>query len=49
MTAGFTHFEKHIFEPVWANDFNDEAAATYEDNFGHMTPGDIVALLEDVR
>ena len=47
MTAGFTHFEKHVFEPVWANDFNDDAAATYKANFGHMTAGDIVWLLDD--
>lgn len=47
MTAGFTHFEGHVFEPVWANDYNDEAAATYKHNFGHMTPGDIVSILED--
>lgn len=47
MTAGFTHFSGHVFNPVWANDFNVEAAATYEANFGHMSPGDIVSLLED--
>ena len=47
MTAGFTHFEGHVFEPVWANDFNEDAARTYEANFGHMTAGDIVSLVED--
>ena len=47
MTAGFTHFENHVFEPVWANDFNDDAAETYKANFGHMTPGDIVWLLDE--
>ena len=47
MTAGFTRFEGHVFEPVWANDYDAAAAATYERNFGHMTPGDIVSLLED--
>jgi len=47
MTAGFTHFEKHVFEPVWANDFDAAAAKTFERNFGHMHHGDIVSLLED--
>ena len=47
MTAGFTHFEKHVFEPVWANDFDAAAAKTFERNFGHMRAGDIVSLLED--
>lgn len=47
MTAGFTRFSGHVFDPVWANDFNAEAAATFEANFGHMTYGDIVSLLED--
>jgi len=47
MTAGFTHFENHVFEPVWANDFDAAAARTFERNFGHMHHGDIVSLLED--
>jgi DNA (cytosine-5)-methyltransferase 1 len=47
MTAGFTRFENHVYEPVWANDFDAAAAATFQRNFGHMTHGDIVSLLED--
>lgn len=47
MTAGFTHFENQVFNPVWANDFDAAAAATFERNFGHMNHGDIVSLLED--
>ena len=47
MTAGFTHFEDHVFEPVWANDYNENAALTFERNFGHMSSGDIVSMLED--
>jgi len=47
MTAGFTRFGKHVFTPVWANDYDLAAAATFECNFGHMHPGDIVSLLDD--
>jgi DNA (cytosine-5)-methyltransferase 1 len=48
MTVGFTQFEGHRFEPVWANDFNADAWATYSHNFGvHGVAGDIVAILED--
>ncbi len=36
------------FRSVWANDFNEEAVATYNANFGdHCTHGDIVDILED--
>ena len=48
MTLGFTEAFGHPFEPVWANDFNEHAAATYNANFGeHCVAGDIVDLLED--
>src|SRR3990172_3442514 len=48
MTLGFTKLTGHIFQPVWANDFNDYAAKTYNANFGnHCTVGDIVDILEN--
>ena len=48
MTLGFTKSYGHIFTPVWANDFNEQAAATYDENFGrHCVFGDIVSILED--
>jgi len=48
MTLGFTKFTGHCFEPVWANDFNEYAAKTYNANFGnHCTVGDIVDILQD--
>ena len=38
------------FVPVWANDFNKYAAATYNTNFGkHCVDGDIVDLLKNKR
>lgn len=49
--GGFTlglqqYFGNHL-QPVWANDFNDAAATTYNANFGdHCTSGDIVTILE---
>lgn len=47
MTLGFTESFGHHFNPVWANDFNEQAADTYNRNFGrHCTHGDIVGLLE---
>ena len=47
MTAGFTKLCRHPFEPVWANDFNEYAANTYNENFGkHCTVGDIVEVLK---
>lgn len=50
MTLGFTKLTGHSFEPVWANDFNEYAARTYNANFGdHCTLGDIVSLLENPR
>jgi DNA (cytosine-5)-methyltransferase 1 len=48
MTLGFTEAFGHPFEPIWANDFNAYAAATYNANFGgHCSVGDIVDLLND--
>lgn len=48
MTLGFTQVFGNPFVPVWANDFNKYAAATYNLNFGsHCTYGDIVSILED--
>lgn len=48
LTTGFVGFLGHAFESVWANDFNQHAARTYNRNFGdHCVPGDIVDLLDD--
>ena len=48
MTLGFTHAAEAAFRPVWANDANSFAAATYNANFGnHCVPGDIVSILEN--
>jgi DNA (cytosine-5)-methyltransferase 1 len=48
LTLGFTEKFGHPFEPVWANDFDEDAVATYNVNFGdHCLWGDIVDLLED--
>ncbi len=50
ITLGFTKLTGHGFEPVWANDFNDHAARTYNANFGnHCIVGDIVSILENPR
>lgn len=48
MTLGFTEEFGHTFKPVWANDFNEYAAATYSRNFGnHCLTGDILDILND--
>ena len=50
MTLGFTEVFGHPFRPVWANDFNEYAAATYNLNFGgHCVVGDIVDILDDPK
>ncbi len=50
MTAGFSSLFGHSFDPVWANDMNRDAAATYNANFGdHCVVDDIVSLLRDPR
>lgn len=47
LTAGFTHFEGHLCEPVWANDSNKNAIETYNRNFGdHGIHGDLEDLLD---
>ena len=47
MSLGFSKLLGHPFVPVWANDFNQDAVATYNANFGpHAVCGDIVSLLE---
>lgn len=46
MTLGFTSFG-HSFVPVWANDFDQSAVNTYNENFGkHCEFGDIRTLLK---
>lgn len=50
LTLGFSKAFGHGFQSVWANDFNDYAAATYNLNFGHhCVSGDIVDLLNDPK
>jgi DNA (cytosine-5)-methyltransferase 1 len=48
MSLGFTKLKGHIFQSVWANDFNDHAAKTYNANFNdRCVVGDIVGILDD--
>lgn len=52
MTLGFTNLRdangEAIFQPVWANDYNEDAVDTYNTNFGeHCLHGDIIDLLDD--
>lgn len=48
MSLGFSKLLGLPFIPVWANDFNDDAVATYNANFGsHAVSGDIISILED--
>jgi hypothetical protein len=48
MTLGFTSLSAGCFVPVWANDYNDYAVATYNANFGgHCIGGDISDILSD--
>ena len=50
MTLGFTGEFGNPFVPVWANDYDESAAGTYNENFGeHCVVGDIVTLLKDQR
>jgi DNA (cytosine-5)-methyltransferase 1 len=50
LTLGFTRTFGHSFEPVWANDFNNYAVATYNRNFGkHCICGDIRDVLKDLK
>lgn len=46
LSLGFSQSFGHNFETVWANDFNQYAANTYNKNFGnHCVVGDIIELL----
>lgn len=52
MTSGFTDIRDQegetVFEPIWANDFDEDAVNTYNANFGkHCIHGDIIDLLDD--
>lgn len=48
LTLGFTQSFGHTFVPVWANDFNQYAARTYNTNFGpHCTTDDILEIVEN--
>lgn len=52
LTLGFTNVRtaggESAFLPVWANDFDEAATATYNANFGHhCIHGDIVDILEN--
>ncbi|AIE86522.1 DNA cytosine methyltransferase [Fimbriimonas ginsengisoli] len=50
LTWGFARSHAPHFESVWANDFNDFAARTFNANFGnHCVVGDIVEILADPR
>lgn len=50
LTAGFREAFGHRFKPVWANDFDADAVATYNANFGaHCVHGDIVDLLANPK
>jgi len=50
MTLGFTKTFGHSFIPIWANDIDRDAVATYNTNFGqHCITGDIVSLLDNPR
>lgn len=50
LTLGFTKELGHSFRSVWANDFNQYAANTYNANFGeHCVVGDIVDILNDPK
>jgi DNA (cytosine-5)-methyltransferase 1 len=49
-SLGFKEAFGGDFVPVWANDFNKHAVASYNSNFGeHCVEGDIVDLLNDER
>jgi DNA (cytosine-5)-methyltransferase 1 len=48
MTLGFSKMCGHVFDPVWANDFNEHCVRTYRRNFGdHCISGDIADVLKD--
>jgi DNA (cytosine-5)-methyltransferase 1 len=48
MSLGFSCAFGNPFTSVWANDFDSDAASTYNRNFGpHCVEGDIISLLEN--
>jgi DNA (cytosine-5)-methyltransferase 1 len=48
LTLGFTTIGNNSFQPIWANDCNKDAVATYRRNFGsHCVLGDILEVLND--
>lgn len=48
LSLGFSETFGHHFKPVWANDFNQYAADTYNQNYGnHCIVGDIMELLKN--
>lgn len=48
LTLGFQRFSKGAFEPVWALDFDQYSADTYNHNFGqHCTVADINDVVSD--
>jgi len=48
MTLGFSPAFSKPLQPVWANDIDPSAAATYNRNFGpHCVVGDLVSLLKN--
>lgn len=50
MTLGFTGSFGHIFKPVWGNDINHYAVATYKKNFKDICiPGDLVDILKSKK
>jgi DNA (cytosine-5)-methyltransferase 1 len=48
LSLGFTSAFGHCFEPIWANDINKYAAASYNANFGsHCVQDDLNDVLND--
>lgn len=48
LSLGFSGAFGHHFEPIWANDFNQYAADTYNENYGnHCIVGDIINILDN--
>ncbi|TVR03506.1 MAG: DNA cytosine methyltransferase [Spirochaetaceae bacterium] len=48
LSVGFHWLSDGAFEPVWANDFNEHAVASYNANFGAFcVHGDLVDILQD--
>ncbi len=49
LTAGFVSYGGgNVFEPVWANDFDESTVSSYNANFGeHCHHGDIIDILDN--